>query len=195
MWYEFSWKFHFIWWKKSTAVWSKSTLNSMSCIQVLSSMLKHDMDFGQVQVMDFGQVQVMDFVQVQVMEFPWHLLWKWWDFHRIWSHFWPNCPQKDIRKSLSHFLQGKLQSYSGILEGDLKSQTQTHHLPTVTTVNLKLHVFQLVQNNYELIEVLWLMKRQIKRRNCIEWKSSRLHLKYVSFIKLIVNLKWQMTTT
>jgi len=41
-------------------------------------MLKHEMDFG----------------QVQVMEFPWHLLRKWWDFHRIWSHFWPSCSQK-----------------------------------------------------------------------------------------------------
>jgi len=30
----------------------------------------------------------------------------WWEFHRIWSHFWPNCREKDMRKSLSHFLQG-----------------------------------------------------------------------------------------
>ena len=57
----------------------------------LFSMQKHDMDFG----------------QVQVMEFPWRLLPKWWDFHRIWSHFQPNCRQKDMRKSVIHFLQGK----------------------------------------------------------------------------------------
>jgi len=55
---------------------------SMSFIQVLFfSMLKHDMDFG----------------QVQVMEFLWHFLRKWWDVHRIWSHFRPNCHQKDYR--------------------------------------------------------------------------------------------------
>ena len=46
------------------------------------------------------------FGQVQVMEFPWHLLRKWWDFHRIWSHFRPNGRQKDTRKSMSQFLQG-----------------------------------------------------------------------------------------
>ena len=45
------------------AVWSKSTPNSMTIPRHLSrlylfSMLEHDMDFG----------------QVQVMEFPWHLL-------------------------------------------------------------------------------------------------------------------------
>ena len=51
-------------------------------------MLEHDMDFG----------------LVQVMEFSWHLLRKWVDFHRFWSHFRPNCRQKDTRKSLSHFL-------------------------------------------------------------------------------------------
>ena len=58
----------------------------------LFSMLEHDMDF----------------VQVQVMEFPWHLPRKWWGFHRIWSHFRtkPNCRQKNMRKSPSHFLQG-----------------------------------------------------------------------------------------
>jgi len=50
-------------------------------------MLEHDVDLG----------------QVQVMKFPWHLLRKWWDRRRIWSDFRPNCPQKDIRKFLSHF--------------------------------------------------------------------------------------------
>ena len=40
------------------------------------------------------------------MEFPRHSLRKWWDFPRIWSHFRLNCRQKDIRKSVSHFLQG-----------------------------------------------------------------------------------------
>ena len=80
---------------KSTAVWSKSTPNSMTVPCHLSRfylffMLKHDMDFG----------------QVQVMELPWHLLRKWWDFHRIWSHSRPDCRQKDMRKSLSHFLRG-----------------------------------------------------------------------------------------
>ena len=48
----------------------------------------------------------MDFGQVQVMGFIWHLLRKWWDFHWIRSHFRPNCNQKDMRKSMSHFLQG-----------------------------------------------------------------------------------------
>jgi len=63
---------------------------SMSFIQYyLFSMLKHDMDFE----------------QVQVMEFPWHLLRKWWDVHWIWSHYSPNCRRRHIRKSVSHFLQ------------------------------------------------------------------------------------------
>ena len=48
----------------------------------------------------------MDFTELQVMEFPWHLLRKWWDFHRIWCHFRPNCRQIDVRKSVTHFLQG-----------------------------------------------------------------------------------------
>ena len=57
----------------------------------LFPMREHDMDFG----------------QVQVMEFPGHLLRKWWDFHRAWTHFRtkPNCRGKDMRKSMSHFLQ------------------------------------------------------------------------------------------
>ena len=69
------------------AVWSKLTASSMTIPCHLSrfylfSMLKHDIDFG----------------GVQVMEFPWPLLRKWWDFHRIWFHFQtrPNCRQKDI---------------------------------------------------------------------------------------------------
>ena len=61
-------------------------------------MLKHDMDFG----------------QVQVMEFPWHLLRKCWDFHRIWSHFQPNCRQYGMRKSVSHFLRGHLHLVNSI---------------------------------------------------------------------------------
>jgi len=56
------------------------------------SMLKHIIDFG----------------QVQVMELLWHLLRKWWDSHRIWSHFGPNCREKYMIKSMSHFLQGFL---------------------------------------------------------------------------------------
>ena len=69
MWHGFSWKFHFISRHKATAVWSKSTPNSMTISCHLSrfylfSMLEHDMDFG----------------QVQVMEFPWHFRRKWWDF-------------------------------------------------------------------------------------------------------------------
>ena len=48
----------------------------------------------------------MDFGKVQVMEFAWHLLRKWWDFHRIWCHSRPNCRRIEMRKFLSHFLQG-----------------------------------------------------------------------------------------
>ena len=77
------------------AVWSKLTPNSMTIPCYLSrfyllSMLKHDIGFG----------------QVQVIQFPWHLPRKWWAFHRIWCHFRPNCRQKDMGKSVSHFLQG-----------------------------------------------------------------------------------------
>ena len=51
------------------------------------------------------------------IRFPcWNMTWisdkfkSWWDFHRIWSHFRtkPNCRQKVMRKSVSHFLQGLL---------------------------------------------------------------------------------------
>ena len=38
------------------------------------------------------------------MEFPRHLLRKWWDFPRIWSHLLPYWRIKDMRKSVSHFL-------------------------------------------------------------------------------------------
>ena len=84
---------------KLTAVWSKSTPNSMTIACQLSSrfylfpMLEHDMDFGQVQLMEFQ----MTFA-TKMMGFP----------MRIWSHFPPNCRQKDMRKSMSHFLQGSL---------------------------------------------------------------------------------------
>ena len=93
----FSWKFLVIFCHTSTGVWSKSTPNSIMIPCHLSrfhllSVLKHDMDFR----------------HVQVMEFPLHLLRKWWDFHRILSHFRtkPNCRSKDMRKSVSHFFQG-----------------------------------------------------------------------------------------
>ena len=92
MYQGFSWKLHVISSKSQldlVAVWSKSTSNSMTIPWHLSrfylfSMPKHDMAFG----------------QVQVMEFPWHLQRNWWDFHWIWSHFRtkPNCRQKDMRK-------------------------------------------------------------------------------------------------
>ena len=76
---------HFI--SKSTGVWFKSIPNFMKIPCHLSrfylfSMLEHYTGFG----------------QVQVMEFPRHLLRKWWNFHRIWSHLRPNCRQKDMRK-------------------------------------------------------------------------------------------------
>ena len=69
MWHGFSWKFHVISYDKSTSVWFKSTPNSMTIPCHLSrfylfSMLEHDMDFN----------------QVQVMGFPLYLLRKWWDF-------------------------------------------------------------------------------------------------------------------
>ena len=32
------------------------------------------------------------------------------DFHRIWPHIRPNFRQKDMRKSMSHFLQGNNKS-------------------------------------------------------------------------------------
>ena len=62
--------------------------NSISLIQVL--LVFHDMDL----------------TQVWVLEFPWHLLRQWWDFHRIWFDFQANCREKDMRKSVSHFLTG-----------------------------------------------------------------------------------------
>ena len=53
-------------------------------------MLKHDKDFG----------------QVQVMEFPWHLLRNRWDFHRIWSHFRTKLPSERHEKILVTFFTG-----------------------------------------------------------------------------------------
>ena len=91
----FSWKFHVISCHKSTAVWSQLTPNTMTIPCHLSrfyffTMLEHDMDF----------------TEVQVMEFQWYerendgiTLW-------IWCHFRPSCRQRDMRKSVSHFLQG-----------------------------------------------------------------------------------------
>ena len=90
IWHGFSWTFHVNTCHKSTAFWSKFTPCHLSIGFICFSVLEHDMDFG----------------QVQVMEFPWHFLKKLWDFHRIWSHFWPNCRQNDKRKSVWHFLQG-----------------------------------------------------------------------------------------
>ena len=72
--------------------WSKSTPNFMKISFHLSrfyllSMLQHDMDFR----------------QGQVLEFPWYFTRKWWDFHQLWGHFRSNCRQKDMRKPISNF--------------------------------------------------------------------------------------------
>ena len=58
MYHGFSWKFYLISCHKSTIVWSDLTPNSMTVPCYLSrfnlfSMEKHDMEFGQVQVMEF----------------------------------------------------------------------------------------------------------------------------------------------
>ena len=76
--------------------------------------------------------------RVYVMEFPWHLLRKWWDFHRIWSHFWtrPNCRGKDMRKSLSQFLQGSLTNYL------LSTNNKLHTIHNTQTLPLKNNHFQ-----------------------------------------------------
>ena len=81
---EIDTKFHVISCLKSTAVWSKSTPNPHQIPCHLSkfylfSIQKHDIEFG----------------QVQVMEFPLHLPRTWWDFHRIWYRYRLNCRQKD----------------------------------------------------------------------------------------------------
>ena len=78
-----------------------------SLVQIDTKFHEYSMSFIQV-LFVFHAGTSMDFGQVQVMEFPGHFPRKWWDFHRIWSHFRtkPNYPQKDMRKSLSHFLQG-----------------------------------------------------------------------------------------
>ena len=105
------------------AVWSKSTPKSMtipchSSRFYLLSMLQHDMDFR----------------QVQVMELSWHLRRKWWDFHRIWSHFRPNARQKDMRKyKVSHFLQGYTVSTFYIF-----SNTSTKYYFSIHTLNLNI---------------------------------------------------------
>ena len=106
--HQIPWLFHVIACHKSAAVGSKSTPNSMT-IPCHLCHLEHDMDFG----------------QVQIMEFLWNLQRKWWDFHRIRSHFWPNCRQKDMRKSVSHFLQGIRRIYClwKILTLDVRQNT------------------------------------------------------------------------
>ena len=126
MWRGFSWKFSVISCHKLTVVWFKLTPNFMTIVWHWSrlhsfSMLNHDIDFR----------------GVQVMEFPWHLLRKWWDFHRIWSHFQPNCSQKDKNKSLPHFLQGKLIKKFGFSYPWSLRKTMTVFWPTSVTISSK----------------------------------------------------------
>ena len=122
MWHGFSWKVHVISRQKSTAVWSKSTPTSMTIPCCLSrfplfSMLKHDMDFR----------------QVQVMNFPWHLRRKWTDFPRIWSHFWRNCREKGIRKYMS------VPFFTGFFNISWSQSTFTPRTPSDSVHNI-LHI-------------------------------------------------------
>ena len=96
IWREISWKFHVIF-MNETAFWSKLTPNSMTIPCHLSR-------FYLLPICK-NMTWTLDLRKVKVMEFLGHLIWKWWDFLRIWSHFRtkPNCRQKDMRKSLSHF--------------------------------------------------------------------------------------------
>ena len=73
---------------KSMTVWSQCTPNPHQIPCHLSRfslffMLKHDMDFG----------------QVQVMEFSWHWLRKWWDLHQDFILFLPKLPSKRHEKT------------------------------------------------------------------------------------------------
>ena len=96
MWHGFSWKFHVLSFHKSTAVcpnphqipWPFNVIYPGFICFACSNMTWIFCKFK--------------------MKFPWYLRRKWWDFHRIWSHFrnQPNCCQKDMRKSMSHVLQG-----------------------------------------------------------------------------------------
>ena len=132
----FSRKFHGIYYHKSTAVWfgSKSTPHSMTSPCHLPrfylfsmEMLEHDMDFG----------------QVQVMEFPWHLLRKWWDFHRIWSHFQPNRRQKDEEIRVT-FFTGKT---------SLFPRFPSIPIPNVTRILMEIPCHSMSQINGSLVQI------------------------------------------
>ena len=77
-----------------------------SLVQIHTKFHDYSMLFIQVLFVFHMPLHDMDFTEVQVMEFPWHdrendpL-----DFIGF-SHFQPNCHQKDITNSVSHFLQG-----------------------------------------------------------------------------------------
>ena len=77
-----------------------------SLVQIDIELLEDFLSFIHILFVFHTKTCQKDFGQVEIMEFQWHLLRKWWDFQRIWCHFWPNCRQKDMRKSLSQFLQG-----------------------------------------------------------------------------------------
>ena len=113
-------KIHVTFW---TAMWSKLTPNSMTIpchlprYYYLFSMLEHDMDFG----------------QVQVMEFPWYLLRKWWDFPCGFGLILEQTVVEKTRKSLSHFVQGIIEFefhsfFSSFSPSSLKSCVQSFSL-------------------------------------------------------------------
>ena len=82
-----------------------------SLVQIHTKFHDFSMLFIQVLFVFHMPKHDMDFTEVQVMVFPWHdrendpL-----DFIEF-SHFQPNCHQKDIRNCVSHFLQGWYDSF------------------------------------------------------------------------------------
>ena len=113
------------------AVWSKSTPNPKTIPCNLSSfnlfsVLEHDMDFG----------------QVQVMEFPGHLLRKWWDFHRIWSHFRWKTSVKKTWENPSHIL------FREGVKGEEEEKSVQNFPPKwkIQTMGRHLWVFEYSQN-------------------------------------------------
>ena len=69
------------------------------------------------------------------MKFPRYFIRKWWDFYRIWSHFWPSCRQKDMRKSMSHFLQGWYKKSIFIVVNDNNQRNQIERVTCPHQIN------------------------------------------------------------
>ena len=119
MWHGFLWKFHVIFCHKSTAIWSKSTLNSMtipchlSRFYSLFSMLHAPFSMHVFKYMYFFSSLILSHELFLIM--PIHLsylilksnLFDWHDYVCFYCGNESNIKYQDIRKPMSHFFTGR----------------------------------------------------------------------------------------